>query len=278
MAYFKALNDEINVQLDAFVEFARSFIGLDITAIYVLGSHTDNTAVTTSDIDIAIIYNDADEEYVAKIDEFFAVHSRNLFKTEIDLYLISLKQIEVLDKSKLLTREGILNVKLASELLYGEDIRDKIDISNINDYIQITIETPHHFMKKIRGLELTSTLQIDYPNKDDYYYGYLNHSAETHLGLETKPLLTLIGWIGTSLIALHSGKLIGKKSDVVKQYARYVNDEWTEYIHDAYDVIRGHLAYTLPTSHKEKEAIRKICEKLPAFELHYMKEYEKYRK
>lgn len=276
--YFRALNNDVNFQVDAFVEMLQTFFQLDIVAIYLLGSHTDNTAVSTSDVDIAVIYRGSNPEYIKKVNSFFTAHSRELFKYEIDLYLIELGQLESLDKSKLLTREGIINVKLASELIKGEDIRDKINISDVSDYIQITIETPVHFMRQIRGLGVDDALTIVYPNADDYYFGYLERAAETHLGLETKPLLTLIGWISTSLVALRSGQLIGKKSDVVKHYARYVGDEWTEYVGSAYDVIRNHLAYKLPRSPQQKEAVRRLSEKLILFEQHYMREYEKYHK
>lgn len=276
--YFKILDNDVNLQVDAFIEFMYTFFDIDIVAIYILGSHTDNTAVSTSDIDLAVVYDNTDKAYIEKINQFFSAYSRNLFKTEIDLYLITLDQLESLDKSQLLTREGIVNVKLVSKLLRGEDIRGRISISNVNDYIQITIETPSHFMKEIRGLSVLDELNVNYPDEADYYFGYLKYTGETHLSLETKPLLTLIGWIATSLVALRSGKLIGKKSDVVKFYTRYVGDEWTDYISNAYNLIRNHLAYRLPVTKKEKEAIRQICEKLPLFEQYYVREYEKYQK
>ena len=91
--YFRALNNDVNFQVDAFVEMLQTFFQLDIVAIYLLGSHTDNTAVSTSDVDIAVIYRGSNPEYIKKVNSFFTAHSRELFKYEIDLYLIELKRL-----------------------------------------------------------------------------------------------------------------------------------------------------------------------------------------
>jgi predicted nucleotidyltransferase len=269
---------DVAVHVEAFIELAKLFFNFDITAIYLMGSYIDGTQVASSDLDFAVIYKDADPERDKAIKEFFDTYSRDYFKKEIDLYLISMDQIKNLEKDSLLTREGILNVKIASEIVYGKDIRDQIDIGDLQSYIDMTIATPLHFMQKLRGGNALIGNDLVYPREQDYFFGYLDHVHETHLGLETKPILTLIGWICTSRIALQSGELVGKKSDVKRMYGEYVNDEWTEYVGQAYDLIRNELAYRLPKTPAEKAAMRDLCESLLVFERAYIKEYEKVTK
>ena len=87
-------------------------------------------------------------------------------------------------------------------------------------------------------------------------------------------MLTLIGWICTSRIALQAGELVGKKSDVKKLYKKHINDEWTQFVDDAYQLIRSELTYKLPQTPAQKEALRNLCQSLLAFEKAYIKEYE----
>jgi hypothetical protein len=268
----------VAIHVEAFIALAKLTFGFDIIAIYLMGSFIDGSQVASSDLDFAVVYDKADPKRVAAIKQFFDTYSRDYFQKEIDLYLISIDQVKNLEKDSLLTREGILNVKIASELIYGTDVRDQIDIGDLQSYIGMTIATPFHFMQKLRGGAETLGVELAYPNETDYFYGYLDHVQDTHLGLETKPVLTLIGWVCTSRIALRSGKLVGKKSDVQQMYETHVNDEWTSFVGEAYDLIRKKLAYRLPETPEEKAALRDLCKSLLAFERAYAEEYEKFAK
>lgn len=269
---------DVAVHVEAFLELVRLFFDFKVISVYLMGSYIDGTQVESSDLDFAVIYDKADPERIKAIKAFFDTYSRDYFKKEIDLYIISLDQIKHLEKDSLLTREGILNVKIASELVYGEDIRDQITIPDIGAYVDITVNTPFYFMQKVRGVSSMPEVGLVYPREQDYYYGYLDHSHLTHLGLETKPVLTLIGWICTSKIALQSGQLVGKKSDVCKLYETHVGDEWTAFVDEAYRLIREELAYKLPETEEQKRALRDLCKSLLAFEKAYIQEYEQFKK
>lgn len=278
MKYYRTSSTEVNLIIDGIVDLIVKFFGLDIISIYLLGSYTDDSAIDSSDIDMAIIYNGNDEKQISKIKDYLSIYSRGVFQKEIDLYLVSYDQLKHLDQKALLTREGILNVKIASKLIFGKDIRDEIVIPSVESYIEMTYETPFHFMKKVRGFSDEEELsELKYPDSDDIYYGYLSFVSDTHKTLESKPLLSLIGWICTSLIAIKSGVLVGKKSDVAKLYKKYADDTWRNYVFDAYRLIRGSLNYGIPNSEYDMEELRNLCEQTLNFEKYYIDELKKYK-
>jgi predicted nucleotidyltransferase len=282
MKHFKTNVVEIDEQIDAFIEFTKDILELNIVSIYLLGSYIDSSFVENSDIDIAIVYKNADINYIKKIERFFLIFSRNFFKREIDLYLISTDEIKQLDQKALLTREGIVNIKLASRLLYGKDIKKDIKLDNFDDYIDLTLDVPFHFMKKIRGLKndliVGSKNNLTYPNKKDYYFGYTSFIRNTHNKVESKPILSLIGWMCTGMIAIKGRRRVGKKSDVSRMYKKYVNDEWTPFVEKAYKLIREVLQYELPANKQNGKELRSLCLNLIKFEQHFMQEYENYSK
>jgi len=278
MKYFRTEKPGIDRQLNAFINLAKTFFSVEIVSIYLLGSYIDDSAINSSDLDIAIIYNGSNDNKINDISCFFSAFSRDLFKKEIDLYLISLDQIFHLDQKQLITREGIINVKIASRLIYGTDIRDRIHMPDLDTYLKITIETPFHFMAKVRVREyiLDKKEKLTYPDASDYYYGYLSHAASTHKFVESKPILSLIGWICTALVAIKTGHMIGKKSDVKEAYRLKVNDQWAPFVEQAYQLIRNSLEYKLPENIEDRTKLRELCFELINFENHYLKEYGKF--
>lgn len=278
MNYFRTGKDDIDRELDAFIKLARLFFGDNIVAIYLMGSYIDDSAVETSDLDIGVVYKKERAERIMEISDFFTAHSRDLFRKEIDLYLISLDQIEKLNPDDLLTREGIMSMKIASRLLYGTDVSHKIVLPDFDSYLAITLKTPFYFMNRVRGIvpEDTIPTALEFPDTHDYYYGYLAFTQRTNRNLESKPVLSLIGWISTALIAMQAKQYVGKKSDVCRAHELHINNEWTPYVRDAYQLIRTELNYRMPHDEHTRAAMRTICSKLLDFERYYMQAYKEH--
>jgi predicted nucleotidyltransferase len=278
MDYFRTNQPKIDAQIERFIDFAINFFKLEIVSIYLIGSYIDNSAIPSSDLDIAIVYKNEKPGEIDKISKFFSKASKDLFKTEIDLYLISVKHIKNLDPVQLLTREAVINVKIASQLIYGSDIRDLIHLPDSSAYINLTINTPFHFISKIRGFAqpFDKNKFLEFPDPADYYYGYLSFVDKNNESTKSKLVLSLIGWICTCLVAIKSEQMIGKKSDVYKNYKKYVNDKWTPYVEQAYRFIRQELEYKLPQQERHKKEMRDLCFKLLKFERNFIKEYEQF--
>ncbi len=270
---FKTNIKNIDDQIEGFINLAITFFDVKVLSIYVIGSYIDNAHIDTSDLDLVIVI-DGEYDRMEKINNFFKIYSKGLFKTEIDLYVIDIKDVSGLTTADLLMREGLINMLIASQLVYGEDVRDNINNLSQDKYVASTIETPQQFMCRVRGISkstLLDKLSLLPPDKNDKYSGYLKYGG-------TKQILSLIGWIGTALIAIDSGVYIGKKSDVVPIYSSHIGDSWSSYLKMSFDLIRGTLAYGIPTSEDQKERLQEICLKLPEFERYYLYKYEQFKK
>lgn len=273
MNYFKVNNKLVNSQITAFVKFADMFFPIPILSIYLIGSYIDNSYIETSDIDIMVVVENTDNKDIKKINNFFNEYSKSLFKVEIDLYLVELDKIKVLNVKSLLTREGVINMMLSGKLLFGKDIRNQINKLSLNKYINSTIETPQHFMCKIRGLDQKTKLTSDTitsPNSKDKYSGYMQYG-------NTKQILVLIGWICSAIVAMESKVYISKKSDVVSIYGSHIGDKWFPYVDKSFNLIREKLFYDLPITPQHKLCLQEICLELSEFEKYYLSKYEEYK-
>src|SRR5215213_8109644 len=89
-----------------------------IRAYYAEGSYADRTAITSSDIDLVLIFKDrfADENEAAAARKLGA-YCASLSAFELDFEIIDEQQAD---------RSAFPTLKLASMLLYGDDIRDQL--------------------------------------------------------------------------------------------------------------------------------------------------------
>lgn len=255
-----------------------------ILSYYLLGSYIDCSWVEASDIDFAVIFKEKTTPQEAMIiEKIFNPYSKLLAK-EIDLYVINeqdAKNKNSSNKNSLIFREGILNIKLSSKLLYGRDIVPIIPLPKIEDYTHITMQTPLHFMRKVRGYtdNLFLLEKLDYPNPYHKYFGYLeNGDPLDSREVKTKILISLIGWICTALLALKAKQYIGKKSDFAKKYEQFINDPWTPFINKAYTLIRNDWNYVVPKRKLDQAELRKICQGILFFEKFFIDEYKTYIK
>ena len=75
-------------------------------------------------------------------------------------------------------REGVMNLIFASQLVSGVDIRHEIGNFPIQEYRNLSIETPLHFIRRVRGLDDHALLSSDTllpPNENSEYNGYLDY-------------------------------------------------------------------------------------------------------
>lgn len=267
---FKTNVKDVDYLIDSFINMAHDFFSIPIISLYLVGSYTDNSQIKTSDIDLVLVTDTFNYEEISKIKKFFYENSAKLFKIDIDLYILNMKEITSLSNEDLFSREAVANVVISGKLLYGDDIINQINkFANI-DYVLSTAETPLHFISRVRGgKKIISSKDLSYPEELHEYFGYMDHGG-------SKQILSLIGWIATGLIALKTGTMVGKKSDVVKFYLSDVGDEWSDYVSDAFIFIRKKLTYKNPESEDEKKEIHEICHKLLDFEKYYLLKYEEF--
>lgn len=275
MNYFQTGIPHVDEQIAKSVAIANEFMPDKIVSVYLLGSFTDGSHVQKSDIDLAFVVNEPSSTGEAeKLRRVVSEKAWRLLWPELDLYMISKDEICFSDPRNLLMREGVMNLIFASQLVSGVDIRHEIGNFPIQEYRNLSIETPLHFIRRVRGLDDSAQLSSDNllpPNTNREYNGYLDNG-------NTKWVLSLIGWICTALVALKSQVPIGKKSDVLPAFTKHVGGSWLSFVQDAFILIREKLGYWYPQTPEQKEMLWNICSKLIDFERMYLKIYEESKK
>jgi hypothetical protein len=91
-----------------------------------------------------------------------------------------------------------------------------------------------------------------------------------------KGLVSSVCRIATAIVALKSGRYVGKKSDSIKSYKDYVNDDWTGFLEEMYEWGRERWGYHIPEDEVERDRLRELCKRTLAFENHYPCIYREY--
>ena len=234
-----------------------------IRGYYLTGSYSDGSAVTTSDIDIYIVFKDSftnGEEVLARQ---LWLYCRQICFVKIDLIRINEER---------LLRVGNIGVKLATLLMYGEDIREKIPLPVFDTYLQGVTEASFSYLAGALRDADSLVFPLDYPDPAGVFYGY----DAKDWGTETKGLVSSVCRAATAIVALKGGRYVGKKSDSIKSYKDCINDEWTGFLEEMYEEGRERWGYRIPEDAVERDRLRELCRRTLAFENHYLSIYREY--
>lgn len=273
MSYVSLLNSVGNVKVD---NILRGVIGIfesvfpnRIRGYYLKGSYTDGTAVPASDIDVDILFVDSflsgeEHEKAQQTSEYCSLIS------PIDLELNLYGEGQAL-------RRGFPELKFASILLYGEDIRDKLVLIPLEWWQRSLMHVPYRFFSRIRGNPEYLRFPLDYPDPQKEFYGYDTREVRVadnsrHPG--TKEIINCVGKSALAIIALKANVYVNDKNDCLKQYRIRINDEWTDLIQDVYAKCRRTWAYCVPEDTEDRKQLINICERTLAFENYFLSLYK----
>ena len=235
-----------------------------LQSIYLLGSFVDHTYIDSSDIDLCIITTNIND--IRTVEKLIRNHVTSNSRHIFDLIVIDRQSFldhQLFLKNNMLWRETILNIALSSSLVWGKELKNEIKLPSTDIYVKYTLPIPFEFISRIRNKSKCPN-ELTFPDTNDYYYGYTKGTNNLKL------IISVVGWIATSLIAMENGLMIGKKSSVVSAYKTTVNDKWTTFIEDSFNVCRSKLLYKLPINDSDREELRTICENLLTFENYYL--------
>lgn len=246
-----------------------------VRSYFIMGSHTDNTAVSLSDVDLYIVFKanfrDAAERELA---QQLARQCGRLSTVRLDVVPRSEADFAT-EHSVMLTA-----LKKGSLLMYGEDIRDQIPLPDVDAFTKDVTDGALHFIAKImRGVDQVA-LPLNYPDPEGEFYGYdykrisAWYPATIHSG--TKELVSLVGRISTAIIALKAGYLTGSKREGIKKYHELVGDHWGGVIDSVYEHCKMRNRYMISQEEDERRELRALCEDVLALENHYMALYRAY--
>jgi len=247
-----------------------------VRAIYVEGSHADATGLATSDLDLAIIFKGrfADEDEAAR-----ARQARDccaaLSAIEYDALVVD----EAALTGEMWPARGAWPaLKLASLLVWGEDVRDRMAL----DLAAWTRDRMHSSYWRLGGLfgrPGVVRAPLDYPDPAGEFFGYDARTMRLPDGREaptTRDLIRATGWAATALLAYRAGQFVARKSDCARTYRERIGGEWAPLLEEIYASCRGRWQYRLPEGQEARAHLRDLCARTLGFERHFLAIYKEY--
>lgn len=247
-----------------------------IRGYYLRGSRASGTSIDGSDIDLFVVFEDH------FLDEAEYVRARDLGDHCGRLSPILLECLLVGERGLRRDLNLALNLKLATQLLYGEDIRPELPAFEPDGYVRSVMHTPYYsYMlppQRRNAGQLTYPLQHFAP--EDPYFGYTGWTMPAPDGTDrpsTKLLIASVGWTATAIVALRTGEYVKDKSASADLYRRLIGDEWTDLVVGVHDLCRNRWHYQIPEDDSDRRILRELCDRALAFQNHFLMIYRGYQ-
>jgi predicted nucleotidyltransferase len=270
------------ILLDSIRELEDSFPG-DIRAYYLTGSYANGNPLPTSDVDFHVVFkshsgssNDdkgipfgmrifEDNRPVSEQFEKFQCVSRRI-RGRYDV------QLELVYKTEDDLRKWPVGILLDGTLVYGDGIRQDLQLPDIRDYICRTMHIGFSFIQKARNDLARISSPLGFPDPNDEFLGYVSRISSRPV----KPLgpMMSLGFLATGLIAAKGRTYVGKKHAIPSLYKTHVNDRWTAFVHSLHTHCRELWHYRVPTEVRERNALKRMCVEALDFENHFFSQYK----
>ncbi|HEU5100548.1 MAG TPA: nucleotidyltransferase domain-containing protein [Roseiflexaceae bacterium] len=239
-----------------------------VRGYYLVGSYAYGEALPASDVDMIVLLKG--EPAQADRDQFVAARGQCRRRIQLPLDLI-------LEGEARLLRVGGVWFQTASLLLYGEDVRPRVPRKPVANHISDLMHAVFPLLARVRGNRLPLRVPIDYPTPDGPLYGYDSRHAVGHEAhpAATKDLVTNVLTAANALTLRAARQYVGsgKKSDIPRQYAIWVGDEWATLVDEVFMFCRLRWGYGLPQSLAEREHLRDLCRQTLGFENAFLERY-----
>jgi hypothetical protein len=242
-----------------------------IRAYYAEGSYADRTAIAASDIDLALIFKNSfvDEDEAGAARRLGACCAR-LSAFELDL--------DIIDEEH--AGRGVFpTIKLASVLLYGEDIRDRLPLPPIAEWTRDRMHAAYWLIVQVFNRPPVVRYPLGYPRPEQAFFGYDQRMMQLPDGSRarcTRDLVRVTGWAATALIALQTGTYVVRKRDCHQRYHELIGDEWSELLRQIYERCKDGWNYCIPEDGGARQELRTICARTLEFENHFMRVFKEF--
>ncbi len=233
-----------------------------IRGYYIVGSYSDNSPVSTSDIDMEIIFKGTISPEENTRQQAIKTSLRTISPIHLDLPVHAEATLHEIDTTA---------VKFASLFIYGEDTRELMPVPSMDLYLR-RISIPTHRGLTYRFRTNTVQLPLAYPLPDDDFYGYLPARYNTKYR-DIKLWVLSVGWMATFLIAKLGQVFVPSKRHMLPLYRNHVNDQWTDFVTQVYENGREKWQYMFPEHDTAIVQLHKLCQQTLAFENYVAEAY-----
>jgi predicted nucleotidyltransferase len=264
-------NDYSDTMLQEIIELLNMRFPDRIHSYYIEGSYADNSCITTSDIDLLIVFKENFGNEQEKTEaEALALRSVTPYSVELDVMVLNEHGLS----------GGVSpNFKMGSTLLYGQDIRSQFPLISLTEWTRDRMHSSWWRTARLFKRGSVITYPLDYPNPSAEFYGYDARKLRLSNGQEvncTRDLIRLVGWSATAIIAFKAGRYVARKSDCHKIYQECFHDEWGQLLQAIYEQCRGRWNYLIPEDSEERKMLRSLCQRTLAFESHFLSTYKEF--
>ena len=220
-----------------------------IRGYYIIGSYADGTAISTvSDVDGFVVFKDdfLDGTEPAKAWQLLS-NCALLATLEFDLSAVPESSI---------LRYGHVVLKYNSTLVYGEDIRERIPLPDIDIFGQSLLFDAYRFLSRVRGNPPFLTCPLDYPDPNAEFFGYTQRTIQTVDGAEqvsTKELINCVGKAALGMVTTQGRIHVKNKTDCIFQYKKHIGDEWGDLLEDIFMKCRNEWHYRIPDGEVQQQ-------------------------
>jgi predicted nucleotidyltransferase len=266
-----AADDQVKRAIHELIEMYEANFPGRIAGYYVEGSYADHTSVSTSDVDIVIVFRErfADEQMRRAAEQLWESLGQST-TLELDIMVIDEDSLHVGVRPQL---------KLGSRLIYGEDVCQHYPLIGLDDWAFERMNAAYWLSTMIYHRPLPVRLPLDFPDSNDEFFGYFQRTVILADGTEvpcTRDIIRTTGWAATALLALRAGQYAYRKRDCYQLYRQHIGDEWSELLEDIYVYCRGKWNYLIPAEREDRLRLRAICERVLDFERAFLRYYSAY--
>jgi hypothetical protein len=170
-----------------------------------------------------------------------------------------------------------LNLKLATRLLYGEDIRRDLPSYDAETYVRSVVHTPYlSYTCPVQRRDGPLVYPLDHIDADGPFFGF-DQWMDGADQPSTKLLVATVGGTATAIVALRSGQYVRDKAACVELYQQYVADEWTDLVTRVHELCRNRWQYRLPSDATDQQTLRDLCRRALDFQNHFLGLYREYQ-
>ncbi|MEM7532320.1 MAG: nucleotidyltransferase domain-containing protein [Chloroflexota bacterium] len=241
-----------------------------IYGVYLEGSYADSTALTTSDIDLIIVFNGEFHCNERTQAEQFVEAYNTIIPYDLDVGVLAAAEIMTCVPPSL---------KLGSTLLHGKLIPDAWPLVAVEDWGRERMYAAYWLMTKVFGRPASVVYPLEYPQSTAPFYGYTNRNIRLPHGDEvpsTRNLIRVMGWAATALVAFIGSQIVVRKKNCHELYRVYVSDKWATLLEDIYHKCRQDWHYQIPQTPGEQGELRSICQRALGFENHFLIVYKQF--
>ena len=239
-----------------------------LRCLYVLGSHSNGSAVAGSDLDFGVVFAEPLAE--EQLQQFRQIsQSISLISpVRLDWGIVNPKRFT----------NGIPAGLRSALVVYGENVFNDLPLEPVELVLRRWMSNAFHSLYILRQRDDTLFYPLHYPDPNSEFYGYERwgtYLGERNFGPGVRSLTTSVTLMAFVCVMLQAGKQVASKQDSIHAYQTYVGDEWTEFVQQVYAQCRETWQYRVPKSAQARREFRRLCTRMLDFENHFLEHCRK---